>query len=261
MDEAACRQFRDPESAHWWFQGRRAIFCRVLDRFLLPAPGGPAPGGTRAPLLLLDLGCSAGAMLGRLARYGRVIGLDPEPGSLRHCRARGLVDVSLGNAYHLPFGAATFDGVTLFDSLEHIDDDRAVLGEVARVLRPGGLVMVTVPAYPFLFSDNDVAAGHRRRYTAGMLKRRLRAAGLPPVKTSYYNTILFPLIVPVVLLKKAKTQLCGRAGPPRSNVSYALPRPLNAALAAVFRAERFPLSRLSFPLGHSLLCVSRKVGS
>jgi SAM-dependent methyltransferase len=257
MDEVAYRQFRELEKWHWWFQGRRAIFFGVLDRYLPRAEEGDE---RPAPATILDLGCGMGGMLPSLSRYGRVIAFDMSCESLQHCRQRGFKEVTLGDGYHLPFADSGFDLVSLFDCVEHIDDDRAVLREVGRVVRPGGLVMVTVPAYQFLFSDNDVVAHHKRRYTAGELKRKLREAGFTPVKTSYYNTILFPVIVPLVLLKKLKMKLLGVPEKPRSNISYAIPRALNALLAATFSAERFPLRRISYPLGHSLLCLGRKRG-
>lgn len=246
MDEVAYQQFRDLEKSHWWFQGRRAIFFSVLDRFL-------APGGR-----LLDIGCGMGGMLPDLSRHGTAVGLDLSVESLQFCRKRGFPEVALGDGYRLPFSDRCFDLVTLFDTVEHIDEDAWVFQEAARVAKEGGLVMVTVPAYPFLFSDNDVVAHHKRRYTAGVLEKKLREAGLRPVKTSYYNAILLPLIVPLVLLKKLKMRLFGVPEKPRSNISYAIPGFLNALLSAIFRSERFLIRRMRCPAGHSLLCVAKK---
>ena len=258
MDDVAYQQFRELEQGHWWFQGRRAIFFHVLDDHL---PHGESDNGqerSAPPATILDIGCGMGGMLPSLSRYGRVVGLDTSAESLRHCHERGFASVTLGDGYHLPFGEHTFDLATLFDCVEHIDDDRTVFREAHRVVKPRGLVMVTVPAYQFLFSDNDVVAHHKRRYTARDLKRKLREAGFTPVKTSYYNTVLFPLIVPMVLLKKLKMRFFGVPDQPRSNISYSIPEPLNRLLAATFRAERLPLHRMSYPVGHSLFCLARK---
>jgi hypothetical protein len=115
-----------------------------------------------------------------------------------------------------------------------------------------------VPAYQFLFSDNDVVAHHKRRYTAGDLKRKLREAGYEPLRASYYNVIMFPVIVPLVLLKKLKMKLFGVPENPRSNISYAMPKLANRMLSKTFCAERHPMKRVSYPFGHSLLCLARK---
>ncbi len=266
MDDVAYRQFRDLEKDHWWFQGRRAIFFTLLDRHFAAARNGlaaheqPTEKIAHAPDApkILDLGCGLGGMLPNLSRYGHVIGFDVSLESLAHCQERGFAAMALGDGYCLPFHDGAVDLVTLFDTVEHIDDDRAVFRESFRVTKPGGLIMVTVPAYQLLFSDNDVVAHHKRRYTAGDLKRKLREAGYTPIKTSYYNTILFPVIAPLVLLKKAKMKLFGVPDNPRSNISYAMPKLLNATLSATFRAERGPIRAISFPAGHSLLCIARK---
>lgn len=257
MDQVAYEQFKNLEKSHWWFQGRRAIFFAVLDRFML---GSGAGNGRKPDATILDIGCGMGGMLPGLARYGRAVGFDMSAESLFHCQERGFTELALGDGYHLPFADHAFDLVTFFDCIEHIDDDRAVLREASRVVKPGGLVMVTVPAYQFLYSDNDVVAHHKRRYTARELKGKLGEAGLGPEKTSYYNTILFPIIVPLVLLKKLKMRLFGVPEQPRSNISYSIPRSLNRVLSSTFCSERVPMRRISYPVGHSLLCVARKKG-
>ena len=253
MDEVAYQQFKDLEKGHWWFQGRRAIFFSLLDRFL--SPGGRS--GVPEPRLL-DIGCGMGGMLPDLSRYGTAVGLDLSEESLQFCQKRGYPEVALGDGYRLPFSDRCFDLVSLFDTVEHIDEDAWVFREASRVVKAGGLVMVTVPAYQFLYSDNVVVALHKRRYRAGVLRKKLREAGLRPVKTSYYNAILLPVIVPLVLLKKLKMRLFGVPEKPRSNISYAIPGFLNALLSAVFRSERFLIPRVSSPAGHSLLCLAKK---
>jgi len=256
MDEVAYQQFRDLEKSHWWFQGRRAIFFSLLDRFMDAV--NQDHRGTGKDAIILDIGCGMGGMLPHLSRHGTAIGIDMSAESLDHCRNRGFTRVTLGDGYCLPFNDGTFDLVTLFDTVEHIDDDQAVLEEASRVAGRNGLVMVTVPAFQFLFSDNDVVAHHKRRYTARALKRKLRHAGLTPIKTSYYNTLLFPIIVPLVLLKKLKMNLFGVPENPRSNISYTIPSILNAFLSTTFSSERIPMRRMSYPVGHSLLCLARK---
>jgi hypothetical protein len=113
-----------------------------------------------------------------------------------------------------------------------------------------------VPAYGFLYAENDRLAHHQRRYTAGEIRRKLRAAGLAPTQVTYFNTLLFPLILPAVLAKKAKERFTEPDG--KTNLSHQPPALLNRALAAVMGSERHLLSRVSFPLGHSIVGIARK---
>ena len=249
MDQAAYTQFRELERDHWWFRGRRAIFFDVLDRALRG----------RAAVRTLDLGCGMGGMLGPLARYGPAFGTDVSEEGLSFCRGRGFTRVARADGYHLPFRDGTFDLVTLFDTVEHIPEDERVFAEAARVLRPGGLLMITGPAYGFLYSDNDAFAQHCRRYTMGDLCRKTARAGFRPVERSYVNFFLFPVILPLVLIKSLLYRLRRPSAEQlRSNISYRMPGPLNAALSGIFGAERFVLRRMSVPVGHSLFLLARK---
>ena len=162
------------------------------------------------------------------------------------------------NAYDIPMPDASQDLVCLFDTLEHIPDEARALREVQRVLGPGGLAFFSVPAYQFLYSNNDRIAHHHKRYTRGGLKRAVSAAGLEPVKLTYFNTFLFPLILPAVLLGKLQERLFGLKDPDRTNLSWQPPGPLNRTLAAVMGSERHLLRWLSFPVGHSLIGVFRR---
>ena len=247
MDPTAYRQFEELERTHWWFRGRRAVFSALL-RASLP------PGPRRR---VLDLGCGYGGMLECLAPHGDVVGVDLTPESLVHLRDRGFAGAVAGSAYALPFPDATFDLVALFDTLEHCDDDDAVARECARCLRPGGLAIVTGPAYPFLYAQNDRVAHHCRRYTRRTLRAVLEGAGLEVFRATYVNALLFPLILPAVLALKLKERLLP-GDPTSTNLSVGTPRPINAVLAGIFRAERWLVPRLSFPAGHSLALLARK---
>ena len=248
MELTAYRQFADLEEKHFWFRGRRAIFLRLLDRLL----------AGRSDLDVLEIGCGAGGLLRRLTRYGRVKGLELSRELAALCRERSDLPTVCGNAYQLPFASASQDLVCLFDTIEHIPDEARALAEIERVLRPSGLAFFSVPAYQFLYSNNDRVAHHCRRYTKRRLIDVVAAAGLAPVKVTYFNTFLFPAILPAVLLTKCKDRLLGISDPDRTNLSYKIPKPLNAALALIMSSERHLLSKLSFPTGHSLIGVFRK---
>jgi SAM-dependent methyltransferase len=245
LEEAANKQFVELERTHFWFVGRRRIFFHMLDREL----------AGRGPLQILDVGCGAGGMLQALARYGRVKGVDTSAELVEFCRGRGFDDVVLGDACDLPADDRSVDLVTLFDTIEHIPDDDRALRECRRVLAPDGRVFISTPAYQFLYANNDRVAHHERRYSARGLRRRLVGAGLDPVKVTYFNTLLFPVILPAVLVKKAQERMSNPGD--RTNLSHAMHPLMNRALAATMGSERHVLARTTFPFGHSIIAIAR----
>jgi SAM-dependent methyltransferase len=245
MEDTAYRQFIELERSHFWFVGRRRIFFHLLDREL----------DGRRDLEVLDVGCGAGGMLEPLARYGRVTGIDNSPELVEFCHERGFEQVQLGSAYELPVPDASVDLITLFDTVEHVPDDLRALRECRRALAPGGLLFISVPAYQFLYANNDRVAHHERRYTARGLHRRLLEAGFPSPRVTYFNTLLFPAILPAVLAKKATERI--RDPGDATNLSVRIPPALNRALAATMGSERHLLSRVRLPFGHSVIAIAR----
>lgn len=249
MDRVAYETFARLEHDHFWFVSRRAIFTELLDRHV--------PALADRDRQILDIGCGAGGMLGLLQRYGKVAGLDVDHEYLTFCRERGFPNVLCGSGYELPFADGRFDLVSLFDTLEHIPEEVAALREVRRVLRPGGLVLISVPAYQWLWSQNDRIAHHCRRYTRGRLEGALREAGLEVVRSSYFNSLLLPLIVPAVLLQKLRERL-GKLPAGYNNMSVPIARPINRLFAALMSSERYLLRLGNLPLGHSALALARR---
>lgn len=247
MELSAYLTFAALEDHHFWFVSRRRIFFDLLDRAL----------AGRSDLDVLEVGCGTGGMLGPLQRYGRVHGIDVAHDFVAHCRQRGFPRVLTGSGYQLPFADGSFDLVVLLDTMEHIPDDHRALQEVRRVLRPGGIVFVSVPAYQFLWSQNDDIAHHCRRYTRRRLDAVLRAAGLQVERLSYFNTLLFPLILPAVLFQKLMARL-GRLPKDYNNASVPIARPLNRLFTWIMSSERFLLRWLSLPFGHSALGLARR---
>lgn len=250
MEAAAYRQFRELEEHHWWFRGRRAVYLGLLRHHL---------GGAR-PARILDLGCGVGGFLPGLAELGgTVVASDFDRASLALCRARGFHASVAADGYALPFRDGVFELVCLFDALEHIPDEGRALAEVRRVLAPGGRVLVTVPAYPFLYANNDRVARHCRRYTRASLRAALAGAGFTLERNTHANVFLFPLILPTVLALKAWERLTHRApDPERTNLSVPLPGPLQDLFAAVFAAELPFTRRFDWPVGHSLCAIARR---
>lgn len=255
MDRKAFELFAKLEERHWWFVGRRRLYVPLLEHVLTRRLGHPPRN-----LRVADVGCGVGGFLAPLAKLGHVFGLELDEPALEFAAAHDRGPLAAGRCDQLPLPDDSIDVATLWDVLEHTEDDLAVLREVVRCLRPGGHVAVSVPAYQFLFANNDRVAHHHRRYTRGMLLKRMAAAGLTPVKATYVNVILAPAIIPAVLLLKLKERLMGRSQADANNLSFSTPRPLNALLATIFSGERHLLRHLSAPFGHSLFVVAAKLG-
>ncbi len=236
------------DDRHWWFVARRRIVLDVLRRAL------PADPASATRLRILDIGCGAGATLRELARLGEAYGVDTEPSAVEAAARRSACDVRLGRLPdEIPFAPDSFDLVTLLDVLEHVEDDVGSLRTIARLLVPGGMLLCTVPAYAFLWSDHDVVNQHKRRYTRRELAARLALAGFEIRKLTYYNTLLFPPIAALRLLRHGARRR-GGAGADLGEV----PAPLNALLRGIMAAERRWLRIGRFPFGVSVLALARK---
>jgi len=228
------------EEWYWWHVARRTIVSRILRRYAKPRSR------------ILDLGCGTGGNAATLAAFGRVSGIDLGPAALRHAHAHGLA-VARGSAERTPVRTQALDVVVALDVLEHLEDDRAALSEVLRVLRPGGILLATVPAYTFLWSSHDEALGHRRRYLRRELRERVVAAGFEIELCSY----IMGSVLPVAVVLRLAERLRRRRVPPRSSYP-ALPRTLNGLLArvAALGGQLAPIAPL--PFGLSIMIVARR---
>ncbi len=250
MKTAEYRRMYEAEQSQWWYVGQRAIADGLLDREL--ARRAPGPPGGQGRLRLLDAGCGTGANLLALGRLGRAFGVDLARAAIAFCRERGAAVVR-ASVLSLPFGEASLDVVTSYDVIYHawVSDDRLAVAEMARVLRPGGLLLVRVPALRLLWGAHDREVLSRHRYTRGELVSLLAEAGLQPLRASYCNSILFPLL----LARRTLDRLLSREG---SDVAF-LPAPLEWLFGRVLLAEALLLAHgWSFPIGASVVALARK---
>ena len=246
MDSQLYRDFARLEDSHWWFRGRRAVIREVLRRTL--------PAG---PLRILDVGCGTGGMLKMLGEFGSVEGLDASEEGLGYCRERVGPALVLHKGV-LPSGlpdGRRYDLVTAFDVLEHLEDPVTALSAIRAAVELKGAFVCTVPAYQLLWSDHDIVNHHQRRYTHGLLRQHIEAAGFAFGFHSYFNSVLLP---PIALVRLAQRLLPRLAGPgdARSDFSEASPL-LNRFLEGLFSAERFVVPRMRLPFGVSLVAVAR----
>jgi ubiquinone/menaquinone biosynthesis C-methylase UbiE len=247
------------EDRHWWFATRTRAILAFLDRYVGPG----------RDLQVLDVGCGAANMTHHLRHYGRVIGVDNNPRPLEVARQRGL-EAYEGTADNLPFEDGRFDLVTLLDTVEHVPAEDRVFEECRRVLlepgpeqgRPGGKLLVTVPAFMFLWSNNDVINMHQRRYTAPELRDKLRRHGFRVLRISYNNSFLFPLAAALILLRRGRAEP-DLASPHFDEDAYQVemePAPplLNGGLTQVGRAEVAILKRVNLPVGTSIIAIAER---
>jgi SAM-dependent methyltransferase len=241
VDSLLLRQNLELEECHWWFVARRRILLGVLERNLDPKGG----------LQILDAGCGGGATMESLRRYGSVRGIEISEEAVEYNRERGR-EVSLGSIERMPFADNSFDLALALDVIEHLPDDLPALRELFRTLRPGGSLLVTVPALRMLWSAHDVANGHYRRYTLGELRGQVETVGFEVVSATYFNTLLFPLILVFRWFRRLR---------PKSIASdlTEVPRPLNTLLTEVFSLEKLFVGRIKLPFGVSALCFARKL--
>jgi len=246
MDQEFFREYAEIEDRHWWFRGRRAIFSRLLARF----QGRPG-------LRFLDIGFGTGAMLTFLARYGSVIGMEMSAEAIRFARIRCDQPMIRGDVSRVPLRPGSVDLVTAFDILEHVDDDAGALAELARVCRTGGHVLLTVPAFQFLWGNQDVISHHRRRYTLDQFRARVEGAGFRVVTLTYFNALLFPVVASIRLARRLRRAPSGEI---KSDFTMTKPGVMNDLLTRIFAAEGALLTRWRLPVGVSVVCLAERVG-
>jgi SAM-dependent methyltransferase len=240
MDRQIYDRMRLIEAEHWWFAARR----QIIDRQLRTLPLGPSPR-------LLEVGCGTGGNLAMLQKYGQLRAVEPDSEARAHASMHG-VEVAAGLLPDaLPSYDAPFDLVAAFDVIEHIDADAASVAAMAGLLRPGGYVIATAPAYAWLWSSHDEVHHHKRRYGRQAFATLFTAAGLRVRRATYFNTFLLSAIGAVRLSRRLTRAEGGD--------DEAMPSPrVNAILKAIFASEAAVLRRMNLPFGASILVIAEK---
>jgi SAM-dependent methyltransferase len=240
MDRIVYDRMAAHDSTHWWYRARRDILADYLARY----------GGLPSEARILEIGCGTGHNLSMLARFGRVEAIEIDPA------ARAIASERLGR----PVGDAplpalpgvergAYDLVAVLDVVEHIADDVAALRAMKDLLKPGGAILIAVPAHQWMWSAHDVVNHHHRRYSKTTLRRAIERAGLRANKLSYFNSLLFPLAAAARVAGKVTGRQDSDDSPPA--------KPLNAAFEAVFRLERHLVGRVPMTTGLSIVTLAR----
>lgn len=242
MEAAAYIRMTTTADRHWWFSARRRIIAAMLRRLHLPADS-----------RILEIGCGTGTNLEMLRKFGQVEAIEGD--DMARDVARNLRSVTVGEGWlpdGLPDFAEPFDLVALLDVLEHIEQDSASLDRVFGLLKPGGRLITTVPAFQFMWSVHDRFHHHFRRYRLGPLRRMMNQSGFVVDYATHYNTLLFPPITALRLMGR----LFGETNPQAA--LKVPPAPINAVLREIFALERLIVPFLPMPLGVSLMMIARR---
>lgn len=240
MDISFYEQFSNIQDKHWWFSSKRMIVSDLLSK----------KGFNNQEIL--DVGCGAGLMLKELVKFGHVRGMDGSEEAIRFSGKVFQGEIKLGLLPDsIPFSSDQFTLVTALDVIEHVEEDVAALIAINNVMKKDGSLLITVPAYQFLWSKHDDLNEHKRRYTKCELEKKLKLAGFHLEKISYYNTLLFPLIALIRLINKllrldevSDVEMPGKF--------------VNFALKNIFLLEKYWLRYFNFPFGVSLIAIAKK---
>jgi SAM-dependent methyltransferase len=242
MDRNVYLRMSEQDAEHWWFVARRQILRDQIASLQLPKNA-----------RILEAGAGPGGNLAMLSEFGPLEAFELDDEARQIASARSGIKLRRGALPNdISYEPGSFDLIVAFDVIEHIEANRDSVKALAKLLQPGGRLIITVPAYGWLWSEHDNRHHHKMRYTRPLVKGLAEDAGLKVEKSSYFNTLLFPLIVGIRLLKK----IAGLADRPDDG----MPGPfLNAMLRRIFSAERYLLRHISLPFGVSILCIARRV--
>lgn len=250
MDPQLYRKFFEIEDRFWWSVGTRRMFFDLIERL-------PKERAAR----VVDIGCGTGVMLREFPPgWGLVSGCDYSQAALEFSRQRGLKDLLRCDATRLPIATGSIDLVLALDVVEHLADDEGCLGEIARVCRPGGHVLLHVPTFQILWSDKDVLNHHHRRYRRERFLALIERSGLVLERARFINSFLFPAALARALVQRLLERFHPRpavGAAPSVDHLYRIPEAVNRAMIGLMSLEWRTVSPW-VPFGMSLVCLARK---
>jgi SAM-dependent methyltransferase len=242
MDKTYYEAFFRVQEKHWWFTSKKKIILGLLENYV----------AKDCEQNILDIGCGSGLMLNDLSQFGAVTGMDASNEAINFSRQifNGKI-VKGALPTDIPFNENSFQLIVALDVIEHIDDDICALRKIYSIARTGGVVVLTVPAYQFLWSRHDILNEHKRRYTLSELKKKVELSGFQIEKITYFNSLLF---IPIAFIRLVNYLLKRE-----SDSDVKIPHPyVNLILRQIFSLESKFIGRVSMPFGVSLACVLRK---
>ncbi len=241
MKDNAIELLASIEDEHWWNKGRRKILCSFIKTIQ-----------NQNNIKILDIGCGPGGTSIAFKIFGDVMGTDFSVTALKIALKRGLHVIQC-TLTKIPIKDESFDLITTLDVIEHIEEEQQVLNEIKRMLKSDGYVLITVPAFQFLWSEHDVAVSHVRRYDIPLLQKSLHRAGFTIVRISYFVSFVFPFVVVYRLLTRSGIKKTN----PKPNMQK-FPKIFNDILEKVMQVEDMILKKHNFPFGVSIICLAKK---
>ena len=239
MERSIYLKHIDNESKHWWFKARREILNKQIKKY-----------STKKKMSILDFGSGSGTNIAMLSKYGEVDAYEKDNKTSNFLKKKfnknGIKIIKKC------FSKKKYDLILAADVIEHIKNDKKIINNLNKILKKNGLIIITVPAYQFLFSKKDQALKHFRRYNRDSLKK-LFNSNFKALKISYYNSLLFiPIAIAIIFFKLINRQFIDEAEKKPNNI-------LNCILYSLFKLEKFILKYFNFPFGISIISIFKKV--
>jgi len=241
MNTKYYKEMYELEDKHWWHIAKREVVLNLIKKYC-----------KKKNPEILDVGCGTGKNIETFSNLGTVYGIDYSKNAINFCKKRGLLKISLGNSERTTFKNGAFDLITALDVLEHTNDKNTI-SEIHRALKPEGIFILTVPAYPSLWSKWDEDLGHKRRYTLKNINKLLINNGFSIIKSSYFFSFI---VIPAYILRRIKSRLYGNNYPSDFKIVTPL---LNSLLLHLSKLEKLFFLKTGIPFGTSIVCVAKKL--
>jgi SAM-dependent methyltransferase len=237
VEDYVYQDMMEAQKKHWWFKARRELIKTALDKYL-----------PSRSLDILEIGSGTGGNLSMLQQYGNVSAMEKDPFAATWAERLTGIKIKLGSLPdNIPF-TEKYDVICLFDVLEHIADDKTAFLKVIKLLKPGGIIFLTVPAHQWLYGVHDKINHHYRRYSSSALKKIITFDGLSIKKFSHFNFLLFPFML--------FSRLIDKIHKPEKSFGYNIPgNLLNTLFYYVFSLEKYIINKIYLPFGGSVFAV------